>query len=94
MRLYSRGQLVFYSLLSGVLVALFAVGLGLIKVPSIGLSLAAKAVQSEERTERIKSIPASELQQSAATNQAIPVVELVPYTEDERENIGVYERLN
>ncbi|MCA1950138.1 MAG: trypsin-like peptidase domain-containing protein [Treponema sp.] len=88
MKLYSRGQLVFYSLLSGLLVALFAIGLGLIKLPFFGTSI------STVNTIQQQSIPQIQLQQSSGNVQAIQTSELTPYTEDERENIDVYERLN
>ncbi|WP_304224668.1 S1C family serine protease [Gracilinema caldarium] len=88
MKLYSRGQLVFYSLLSGLLVALFAIGLGLIKLPFFSTSI------NTVNTIQQQSIPQIQLQQSARNVKALQTSELTPYTEDERVNIDVYERLN
>jgi len=98
MKLYSRGQLIFYSLLSGLLVALFAIGLGLIQFPFIhgspDTASATLELQAQNRDAKEKDFPALELQQSAENKKAIPMAELTPYTQDELENIDVYERLN
>ena len=103
MKLYSRGQLVFYSLLSGLLVALFAIGLGVIRVPFSSSKTARTAQITQETQETAALVPAQyadsafqalHLQQSPQTQQALPVAELAPYTQDELENIEVYERLN
>jgi S1-C subfamily serine protease len=98
MKLYSRGQLIFYSLLTGLLVALFAIGLGFIKVPLMNgtpTTASAKAeLQAQHTAAQEKAYPALQLQQSGDNKKAIPVAELTPYTQDELENIDVYERLN
>lgn len=98
MKLYSRGQLVFYSLLSGLLVALFAIGLGLIKLPFFNTSQtsagAIENIQHQEIALNNQKTPQLQLQQSMNNIKAIQTSELTPYTMDERENIEVYERLN
>jgi S1-C subfamily serine protease len=98
MKLYSRGQLIFYSLLSGLLVALIAIGLGLLKVPFMDKNANTKAVstnsQIKNTAEMEQTSPALQLQQSATAVAAKPVADITPYTQDELENIDVYERLN
>jgi S1-C subfamily serine protease len=103
MKLYSRGQLIFFSVLSGLIVIMFAVGMGFVKVPfggkdAPGLEGTRNAGSGQGAGERVK--PAGEdafeslgLRQSP--NQLlVNTAELLPYTEDERENIAVYEQLN
>jgi S1-C subfamily serine protease len=96
MKLYSRGQALFFSLLSGLIVILFALGIGLLGIspkktgPAAGGETAGTAAPGETGP-----FAALDLRQSDSVNPlAINAAELLPYTEDERENISIYERLN
>ena len=96
MRLYSRGQVVFFSILSGLIAALFVLGTGL-----PGLVVKKPARQTEPREIAAVGI----VQESAVYEEPLQaegvlpieaqtVQAVVPYTDGERENITVYERLN
>lgn len=91
MKLYSRGQLIFYSLLSALIVALFAIGLGFIKIDAGAVST---NNQIKNTAAMDQTSPALQLQQSATAVAAKTVADITPYTQDELENIDVYERLN
>ncbi|GHV54750.1 peptidase S1 [Spirochaetia bacterium] len=80
MKLYSRGQVIFFSLLSGLIVVMFALGFGLLRIPFNKTEPAAEAVSSAQGQ------PVSPLLR--------PVADIIPYTEDERENISIYEEFN
>jgi S1-C subfamily serine protease len=81
MKLYSRFQVVFFSLMSVLIVALFAVGFGFLRLPQKSSEV---PVDWQADAPYIPSAPFS----------SFNVVDIKPYTEDERENISVYERLN
>jgi len=96
MRLYSRGQVVFFSILSCLLTAFIITGAG-------KLAKKRAAPQSETVQETaLGEIPEDGLaagqillsETSEHTPRAIEVQSAVSYTDDERENISVYERLN
>jgi S1-C subfamily serine protease len=96
MKLYSRGQLAFFSILSGLIVILFGLGIGVLKFPP-QKDAAAAEVLSVEDTGAAKQDPfeALNLIQSSPVNPLrINAADLVPYTQDERENISVYENFN
>jgi S1-C subfamily serine protease len=103
MKLYSRGQVFFFSILSGAIVILFALGLGLLDFGP-GKAGGREAGAGGEAAERIretggeegrKDWPDLELKQSRYDNPLkLNATELLPYTEDERENISVYEQFN
>jgi len=86
MKLYSRGQVLFFSLLSGLIVVLFALGLG------IGRPI----LQSEKAA--LQTAGTQELEQEFILRQteytALNAADLVPFSEGERENISIYEQLN
>ncbi|MFP3040914.1 trypsin-like peptidase domain-containing protein [Treponema primitia] len=92
MKLYSRGQVIFFSVLSVLIVVMFAVGIGVLRIPLKGGTKAqAEAVKNTEAD----PLEALQLRQSPYTNPLLTkTAELQAYTEDERENIGVYEQLN
>jgi S1-C subfamily serine protease len=95
MKLYSRGQVIFFSVLSVLIVVMFAVGIGFFRVPL----KAGDTVQAQDPDQTAKNAemdPLSlQLRQSPYTNPLLTkTAELVTYTEDERENILVYEQLN
>jgi S1-C subfamily serine protease len=91
MKLYSRGQVIFFSILSGLIVVLFALGIGLLgfrpKAAERDAAGTAEAAKAEE--------PGFELRQNEYVHPLkVNAADLVPYTEDERENIAIYEQLN
>jgi S1-C subfamily serine protease len=86
--LYSRGQVLFFSILSALIVLLLAVGFGLIKL-------------SPAKTEAITQVPSienenmeTEFKLRQTEYLALNTQELVAFSESERENIAIYERLN
>ncbi|MDR2245551.1 MAG: trypsin-like peptidase domain-containing protein [Treponema sp.] len=105
MKLYSRGQLVFFSVLTGLIVILFALGVGIVKVPlnsdaapagntaagSVPGTPGAGAAGADAQ----RSFDPLNLRQSPPMNpHVLNTAELSPYSQDERENISVYEQLN
>jgi S1-C subfamily serine protease len=99
MKLYSRGQVFFFSILSGLIVILFALGIGLpgFSPKKAGAGEAVEKGGGPEALPDGKPDPLTELklQQSAYTGSlAVQTAELLPYAEDERENISIYEQLN
>ncbi|MDR3333701.1 MAG: trypsin-like peptidase domain-containing protein [Treponema sp.] len=93
MKLYSRGQVIFFSILSGLIVVMFAVGFGLLRVPRKSIAAEATAISKNQTTG--DSLGVLELRQSSAANPLqVNTAGILSYTEDERENISIYERLN
>ena len=86
MKLYSRGQVLFFSLLSALIVLLFALGLGLIK-PSLQAEADTAKPQAAETQE-------TEFKLLQTEYKALNTGDLVSYSESERENISIYEQLN
>jgi S1-C subfamily serine protease len=86
MRLYSRGQVLFFSFLSALIVALFVLGLGIGK--RIGGSKETDAGGYPQGAEE------SEFKLLQADYNALNTLDLASYSESERENITIYERLN
>jgi len=84
MKLYSRGQVLLFSIISAVIVLLFAIGFGVFKPHSNALESA--ALQANNQASEYK------LQQSEF--RALDTSDLVQYSEGERENIAIYEKLN
>jgi S1-C subfamily serine protease len=98
MRLYSRGQVVFFSILSCLLTAFILIGTG-------KLAKNRTAPQNETVQETVlDEVPVEVIAADRVIEAEPPVYKEVPiaieiqsaasYTEDERENISVYERLN
>jgi S1-C subfamily serine protease len=85
MKLYSRGQVLFFSFLSGVIVLLFALGFGLFK-PAQSKDIQPAVSNTAEKEPEFK------LLQTEYT--AFNTSDLVQFSESERENISIYERLN
>jgi len=88
MKLYSRGQVLFFSLVSAVFVLLLALGFGLFKsfLPNQNSNAETVSLQNNNQTNEFI------LQQSEY--KALNTSDLTGYSESERENISVYERLN
>ncbi|MDR0442452.1 MAG: trypsin-like peptidase domain-containing protein [Treponema sp.] len=83
MKMYSRGQVLFFSLLSALVVVLFAVGFGIIKS-----SPEAAPVQQTQNTQQ------EDFKLLQTEYKALNTADLVPFSESERENISIYEMLN
>lgn len=95
MKLYSRGQVIFFSLLSVLIMIMFAVGIGFLRFPPKNGDAAALAEGGTAKTAEADPLDALQLRQSPYTNPLLTkTAELLTYTEDERENISVYEQLN
>jgi len=92
MKLYSRGQVILYSVLSALIVVLFVLGAGLHK--SAGArkqgETAAEISLAAERDNSIARPGPGETLAPLALNTA----DNIYYNEDERQNISIYERLN
>jgi S1-C subfamily serine protease len=96
MKLYSRGQVLFFSLLSGLIVLLFVLGLG------VGKPRRAQDDKAETQTDQFQVVKAnsslidieSEFKLRQTEYKALNTSDLVPFSESERENIAIYEQLN
>lgn len=90
MKLYSKGQLVFFSVLSALIIVMFAVGIGIVRFPP----------DKEHRTgiaanQASGSFEELNLRQSDYTDPRLyEAGDLSSFTEDEKENISIYEQLN
>jgi S1-C subfamily serine protease len=101
-KLYSRGQVIFFSVLSGLIVVLFALGFGILKFPGIrdreGLASGKEVLEERDLADSTGETDLFDrlgLRQSTYVNPLqINTADLLSYTEDERENISIYEQLN
>ncbi|MCL2762303.1 MAG: trypsin-like peptidase domain-containing protein [Treponema sp.] len=87
MRLYSRGQVVFFSILSTLIAVLFMIGTGL---PGLG----GKKQGIDKQANAQDAIASDAAAPVVFGFEPQPIQAAIPYTEDERENITIYERLN
>jgi S1-C subfamily serine protease len=104
MKLYSRGQVIFFSLLSALIVVLFALGVGLVRFPGTKNKAAvdetAVSAPEEKNPEAVevsqKNSALGEILESGRNSRPLQlnVADLSAYTEDERNNIAIYEQLN
>ena len=92
MKLYSRGQVLLFSLLTSLIVLLFAVGLGIVKPSFPTAKPDAQDTAANSSLERNAADPEFKLMQ--AEYKALGAADLVSFSESERENITIYERLN
>jgi S1-C subfamily serine protease len=90
MELHNWRQAAIFSTLSALIVLMFAVGIGLIKIPNLDGVGADEEETQGERTETSLQLRESPETQTLKLNTA----ELQPYSADERENIAIYEQLN
>jgi S1-C subfamily serine protease len=82
MKLYSRGQVIFFSVLSGLAVLVLALGLRAFP-------------RGPEQTEApVSTVPAAGGEAEPYRPVQFSPAELIPYARDEQENISIYERLN
>jgi len=86
MKLYSRGQVLFFSLLSALVVMLFALGLGFLKLMPKQEAEHVNLQTSEKQESEFKLMQSEHI--------ALNTADLVQFSEGERENISIYERLN
>ena len=87
MRLYSRGQVMFFSILSGLIAVLFMLGVGL-------PSLVAQKMRAERQADVQEVVATTDMAALPLAFDPLPVQAAISYTEDERENISIYEQLN
>jgi S1-C subfamily serine protease len=87
MKLYSRGQVLFFSLLSAVIVLLLAAGFGLVK-PLFNKSNINSAVLPEQ-----EAAP-DEFALLQSEYRILNTADNTQYSDSERENIDIYEKLN
>jgi len=104
MKLYSRNQLIFFSLMSAMIVVLFALGIGLLKFPKstnrIESNIAPEAasenlVQASSRNSTNEDF-FNEVYETSLNTRLLQrnTADLSAYTEEERQNITIYEQLN
>ncbi len=94
MKLYSKGQLIFFSVLSALIVVMFAVGIGIVKFP---LNSENQVDEEAGRGSAAIGDPFEklELRQSDYIDPRLHQTgDLSSFTEDEKENISIYEQLN
>jgi S1-C subfamily serine protease len=98
MKLYSQGQVLFFSILSGLIVLLMALGFGLVKVlpqktgdTQAGVEAAAPEIAVEGGAPRER---ADYAESSRVETQPVQTADILPYTKEEQDNITIYERLN
>jgi S1-C subfamily serine protease len=90
MKLYNWRQTAIFSTLSALIVLMFAIGFGIIKIPRFLSGGSGAAGEVQKRTEVQLDLRESPETQTLRLNTA----ELQPYSADERENIAIYEQLN
>jgi S1-C subfamily serine protease len=94
MKLYSRGQVFFFSILSALIVVLFALGIGLFGPSSKKSETAGVSDAGEEARAGETEVSLNLRQPDNSKRMRINAADLLPYSEDERENISIYENLN
>ncbi|MDR0451056.1 MAG: trypsin-like peptidase domain-containing protein [Treponema sp.] len=97
MKLYSRRQLAFFSILSALIALMLALGLGLIRLPRSEEKVSGTEAPAGEESPAVAreepSVPRP-APQALRPAQSLSAGELLPYTEDEQENISIYDRYN
>ncbi|MDR0456854.1 MAG: trypsin-like peptidase domain-containing protein [Treponema sp.] len=98
MKLYSRAQVVFFSILSGLIAVLFMLGVGLpsrlVKKPEANQQIDAQETAADTDMPDYLSEAQPPAISGTLAFEPQTVQAVIPYTEDERENIFVYEKLN
>ena len=87
MKLYSRGQVLFFSLLSAVIVLLLAAGFGLVKPLFSKLNIDSAALPEQEAAPNEFALLQSDY-------RILNTADNIQYSDSERENIDIYEKLN
>ena len=97
MKLYSRGQVIFFSILSAFIVVLFALGFGLFK-PKAGAGGANMQAQENNLNEynlmQTEPRPGQHDEGSPLDYPVLNTSDLAGFSESEKENITIYDRLN
>ncbi len=91
MKLYSRGQVVLFSIVSAVFVAAVAVGGVLLLNRNAADNAAAVLVENSGSVDSPMRTPVVD---ALLAPESMPIQAIQGFTEDERENISVYEKLN
>jgi S1-C subfamily serine protease len=105
MKLYSRKQLIFFSLMSALIVVLFTLGIGAFRFPKsngkIESNIAQEAapenlVQTSSRNSTNENSFFNEVYETSVNTRILQrnAADLSAYTEEERQNITIYEQLN
>jgi S1-C subfamily serine protease len=104
MKLYSRKQLIFFSFMSALIVILFALGIGLFQFPKFK-----DKIESEVASQAASEILAQTTSRNSTNDEFFNEIyetsvntkllqrnaaDLSAYTEEERQNITIYEQLN
>ena len=103
MKLYSRRQLIFFSLMSALIVVIFSIGIGLVRLPIFGTKTG--KINQDDTNELHQTGQRSPSNTDAFFEEVLDTnintrllqrntADLVAYTEDERINIAIYEQLN
>ena len=100
MRIYNRSHVILYSFLTGLIIMMLAVGLGLFRFPQANPQT--NSLQIETSAETSASPDGfNSYDFNAEFHQNVPFLpinvntpDLLPYSESERENIRIYEQLN
>jgi len=91
MKLYSRGQVLFFSILSACVVVLFAIGFGLLKPKANTDSGLVDEINANSRQQENQL---NEYNLMQTDYSVFNTSDLVGFSEGERENITIYDRLN
>jgi S1-C subfamily serine protease len=105
MKLYSRKQLIFFSLMSALIVVLFAMGIGAFQFPKskgriendITTEIASESrAQASNRNSGSEDSFFDEVYETSVNSRLLQrnAADLAGYTEEERQNIIIYEQLN
>jgi S1-C subfamily serine protease len=99
MKLYSKGQMLFFSIMSGLIVLLFTLGIGLLgsfppKPESAGVETAAGEQAAPESSSGLLQPRPDYADPLTLEAQLLNTADILPYTKEEQDNINIYERLN
>ncbi|MDR2629749.1 MAG: trypsin-like peptidase domain-containing protein [Spirochaetaceae bacterium] len=101
MKLYSKGQLLFFCFLSGLIVIMFALGIGFLRIPFMSKTTEIRETAADSPPEGKTADPGEDAFEALGLRQSpyvsplqLNTADLRPFTEDERENIAIYEQLN
>ncbi|MDR0719925.1 MAG: trypsin-like peptidase domain-containing protein, partial [Treponema sp.] len=98
MKLYSRGQVIFFSFLTGLIVVMLALGLGIVKPFGKTAERGSAAEAAMIEASAINAGGENAAFREEALHQSSKPLNIADYNElqtlDERENISIYEQLN
>ena len=94
MKLYSRGQVLFFSILSALVVVLLAFGFGLFKPKNSKVEVSRQAEQGEVNANKLHENKLNEYNLMQTDYSVFNTSDLTGFSESERENITIYDRLN